>query len=185
MMAKAKKKLLSKNQYAKHRGVSHTAVSKAVKAGRIPTTPDGLIDPESADKEWEKNTDPSKPLNSITGDPKRRKGEEKQGTGAATALPSDVPPIAVSLAAKEAIRTEREKIKLLKERNKLVSVDKVRADSFAVFRLTQEKLLNIPDRLAPVLAATNDSREIHRLLVCEIRLVCEDLRNDIKKLPGV
>ncbi len=180
-MAKAKKKLLSKNAYAKRRGVSHTAVNKAVSAGRITTTPEGLIDPEAADKQWEENTDPSKPLNSVTGDAKHRKGGDGAQT---TALPSGVPPISVSMAAKAAITAERERIKLQKEKNRLVSVDKVRADSFAVFRLTQEKLLNIPDRLAPILAATNDSHEIHRLLVAEVRLVCEDLRNDIKKLPG-
>ncbi len=181
-MAKAKKKLLSKSGYARHRGVSHTAVNKAVNAGRIATMPEGLIDPEVADKQWERNTDPTKPLNSVTGDPKHRKGEDGAQT---TALPSGVPPIAVSMAAKAAIVAEHERLKLQIEKKRLVSVDKVRADSFAVFRLTQEKLLNIPDRLALVLAATNDSREIHRLLVGEIRLVCEDLRNDIKKLPGV
>lgn len=43
-------------QYAKHRGVSAMAVSKAVKAGRISLTPDKLIDPEVADAEWTKNT---------------------------------------------------------------------------------------------------------------------------------
>ncbi len=181
-MAKAKKKLLSKRDYARHKGVSHTAVNKAARDGRITTTPEGLIDPKTADRQWEQNTDPSKPLNSVTGDPKHRKVEDAPQTAP---LPSGVPPIAVSMAAKAAITAERERIKLQNEKNRLVSVDKVRADSFAVFRLTQEKLLNIPDRLAPILAATNDSHEIHRLLVAEVRLVCEDLRNDIKNLPGV
>lgn len=184
-MAKAKK-FLSKRDYARHKGVSHTAVNKAAKDGRITTTPEGLIDPKTADRQWEKNTDPSKPLNSVTGEPKHRKGPEvREDAPQTTPLPSGVPPIAVSMAAKAAITAERERIKLQKEKNRLVSVDKVRADSFAVFRLTQEKLLNIPDRLAPILAATNDSHEIHRLLVAEVRLVCEDLRNDIKNLPGV
>lgn len=183
-MAKVRKKLLSKSGYARHRGVSHTAVNKAVREGRISATPKGLIDPEVADREWQRNTDPSKPLNSVTGDPRRRKGEDMGEPGPSTPLPSGVPPISVSMAAKAAIMAERERIKLQKEKNRLVSVDKVRADSFAVFRLTQEKLLNMPDRLAPILAATGDSHEIHRLLVAEIRLVCEDLRNDIKKLPG-
>lgn len=182
MAKKGKRGLLSMNAYAKRRGVSHTAVSKAVKAGRINRTPDGLIDPVAADKAWEQNTDPTKPLNSVTGNPKRHKGEDAPQT---VSLPTGVPPISVSMAAKAAIVAERERIKLQKEKGRLVNVDKVRADSFVVFRLTQEKLLNIPDRLAPILAATHDSHEIHRLLVAEIRLVCEDLRNDIKKLPGV
>ena len=32
--------------YARHRGVSHVAVIKAIKAGRIEKEPDGTIDPE-------------------------------------------------------------------------------------------------------------------------------------------
>jgi hypothetical protein len=38
--------------YARHRGVSHPAVSKAIKLGRITLLPDGTIDPELADKQW-------------------------------------------------------------------------------------------------------------------------------------
>ena len=64
-MVKAKK-FLSKRDYARHKGVSHTSVNKAANAGRITTTPDGLIDPEDADRQWEQNTDPTKPLNSVT-----------------------------------------------------------------------------------------------------------------------
>lgn len=42
--------------YARHRGVSHVAVIKAIKEGRITPEPDGTIDPEKADAEWEANT---------------------------------------------------------------------------------------------------------------------------------
>ena len=48
--------LVSLRQYAKHRGVSHTAVEKAVKQGRIHLTPDGRLDVEAADREWSRNT---------------------------------------------------------------------------------------------------------------------------------
>src|SRR6185295_16779388 len=53
---------LSQHQYARSRkergmiGGSQAAVSKAVAAGRIHALPDGTIDPESADREWEANT---------------------------------------------------------------------------------------------------------------------------------
>jgi hypothetical protein len=36
---------LSIRAYAKVRGVSHVAVLKAIRAGRIPIEPDGAIDP--------------------------------------------------------------------------------------------------------------------------------------------
>jgi hypothetical protein len=61
--------LLSQRAYAKHRGVSHTAVQKAVRYGRI-TTIDGKLDPDVADREWRENVDLTKPRNSVSGTPK-------------------------------------------------------------------------------------------------------------------
>jgi hypothetical protein len=43
---------LSIRAYARHRGVSHTAVRKALRAGRIAALPDGTIDPAVADVAW-------------------------------------------------------------------------------------------------------------------------------------
>ena len=43
--------LLSRREYAAHRGVTVAAVQKAVEMGRITLT-DGKIDPEKEDKEW-------------------------------------------------------------------------------------------------------------------------------------
>ena len=51
---------LSIRAYARTRGVSDTAVHKAIRAGRITTEPDGSIDPVKADAQWANNTDPAK-----------------------------------------------------------------------------------------------------------------------------
>ena len=51
---------LSIRAYARHRGVSDTAIHKAIKTGRITPESDGTIDPDKADAQWEANTDPSK-----------------------------------------------------------------------------------------------------------------------------
>lgn len=48
---------LSVRQYAAHRGVSHQAVSKAIKAGRITVDADGrILDAAQADAEWAANS---------------------------------------------------------------------------------------------------------------------------------
>jgi hypothetical protein len=47
---------MSMRQYAKHRGVSAMAVSKAVKAGRIALTDGKLLDSDLADAAWARNT---------------------------------------------------------------------------------------------------------------------------------
>ena len=53
---------LSIRAYARHRGVSHVAVKKAIDTGRISQETDGTLDPERADQEWQQNTaSPRKP----------------------------------------------------------------------------------------------------------------------------
>lgn len=45
--------------YARHRGVSHVAVLRAAKEGRIALEADGTVDPAKADAAWEAATDPA------------------------------------------------------------------------------------------------------------------------------
>ena len=47
---------ISNRHYARIRGVSETAVRKALKTGRIRSEPDGTIDVERANREWQLNT---------------------------------------------------------------------------------------------------------------------------------
>ena len=46
--------------YARHRKVSHVAVLRAIKQGRVPVQPDGTIDQTRADAAWERSTDPGR-----------------------------------------------------------------------------------------------------------------------------
>ena len=51
---------MNQSQYARHRGVSPAAVTKALKAGRITREPDGSINAVKADSQWRANTDASR-----------------------------------------------------------------------------------------------------------------------------
>lgn len=52
---------MSRRAYAAHRGVSETAVRKALATGRISLGSDGkTIDPELADAQWDAQTDPAR-----------------------------------------------------------------------------------------------------------------------------
>ncbi len=54
---------VNNREYAEHRGVSRTAVRKAIKQGRIHTTPEEKIGVGQADRDWDRNTTPtSKPM---------------------------------------------------------------------------------------------------------------------------
>lgn len=94
--------LLSQHQYAARRGCSQTAVWKAIQTGRISTVKVGSkqkINPVTADREWLENTDRSKPRNTITGEPKRRRSPEEPpspmkldgvgGTGQLSLIPTE------------------------------------------------------------------------------------------------
>jgi hypothetical protein len=50
--------LITAAEYARRRGVSRAAVAKAIKTGRIRLF-DGMIDPDVADVQWRRNTNPT------------------------------------------------------------------------------------------------------------------------------
>ena len=51
---------LSRRAYAAQRGVSETAVRKAISSDRVSVEADGTLDPVKADRDWAKQTDPAK-----------------------------------------------------------------------------------------------------------------------------
>lgn len=174
---------LSIRGYARHRRVSHTAVRKAIETGRIVAGEDGTIDPTVADRQWAASTNLSKPLNSVTGVPKKRRrlgappdplgvpgpdaGEASNGptNGDAARLVSSY---AGSRAAREAYLARLAKLDYEQRSGKLVDADQVRAQVFALGRRARDALRGIPDRLAPILAGEADAAVVHRLLAEEI-----------------
>jgi len=57
---------VSQRAYARLRGVALSAVQKAIATKRITPNPDGSIDPERANQEWERNTFAGKTLHTAT-----------------------------------------------------------------------------------------------------------------------
>ncbi len=141
---------VSQRAYARHRGISLAAVQKAIKAGRIRTNADGKIDVESADQEWERNTN--------------------YGASPATGEASvSGPSYAHSRAIREAYLARLAKIEYEERLGKLINRDEVQVAAFNKFRMFRDGMLNIPDRVAAVLAAETDTRKVHELLTVEIR----------------
>ncbi len=168
--------------YARHRGVSHTAVRKALATGRITAGAEGRIDAAAADQQWETSTNLSKPRNSVTGVPKKRRtpgapsdplgvpGPEdgvasQAGDGGVPRLASSY---AASRAAREAYLARLAKLDFEERSGKLVDADQVRTQLFALGRRARDTLLGVPDRLAPILAGETDQAVVHRLLTEEI-----------------
>jgi hypothetical protein len=158
--------LVSIRQYAKHRGVSHTAVEKAVKQGRIQLT-EGKVDVEVADRDWRRN---SSPVNA----PKAVGRTDGTGDG------SSGPTYAQSRAVRELYLARLAKIDFQERSAKLVSRDEVTVAAFTKARTVRDNLLNIPDRLAAMLAAETDPNAVHRILTAEIRKALDELSRDVR-----
>lgn len=168
---------MSYRAYARHRGVSPEAVSKAVKTGRITVDANGRIDPERADKDWAENTNPAKAFSSVINKQKHPRRDElptTPGADASTPAPG-VPSYLQSRAIREAYEARLAKLEFEIKTGRLVNADEVKVMAFNVARITRDRMMNIPDRIAPILAAMSDSHEIHKLLSAAIRLACEEL----------
>lgn len=147
--------MISVRDYAKHRGCSPAAVSKAIKQGRLEKsiTRDKLghpkiVDPVKADQEWERNTAP-RPEAEPEPKPKPR-ATAKEKAPEAPVEPVDtsgVPSYADSRARAEAAKAGLQTLKLMEERGALVRVDGVRAEVSSKFSEIRAKLLGVASRL--------------------------------------
>ena len=139
--------LLSRREYAAHRGVTVAAVQKAVETGRI-TLIDGKIDPEKADNEWAENTNPA--YNTPRAD-----------DGFST-------PYQKSRMMKTTYDAMLKKLEYEERAGKLVSRAQVESDIFAASRATRDHLLMIPKRVAPRIIGLKTISDIEYILSQEI-----------------
>jgi|SRR5580692_11338069 hypothetical protein len=176
--------LVSLREYARRRGVSAMAVSKAAKAGRI-TLVDGKVDVATADRDWPSNTNPGQmafkpapPAVAAEGQGTQEPGDDE---GQATQTEEEkkaqtsTGQYGQARAVREMYNARLAKIEFEKETGILVNADAVRVAAFNAARTARDSLLSMPDRLSPVLAGESNQFEVHRLLSEEIRRVCDEL----------
>jgi hypothetical protein len=85
-----------------------------------------------------------------------------------------------SLAAREAYRARLVKLDFEERTGKLVNADEVRAATFRVARATRDRILGVPARLAPILAAVSEPLEVQRLLEEALRDVCAEMSHAVR-----
>ncbi|MEW6169876.1 MAG: hypothetical protein AB1651_19660 [Pseudomonadota bacterium] len=168
--------LITQAEYARRRGCSKQAVSKAVKAGRL-TLIDGLVDPELADREWARNTDP---VQQERGAPEQFEVTQRRASDALIADGAAAQSLSDPVLVREKARTERLRAQILEDdlrrrRGELIEADQARRVHFNLARTTRNALLALPPRLAPLIAPITDASEVERLLDDEIRKICHQL----------
>lgn len=173
------KRLISQREYARRRGISHVAVQRAVNSGRISTI-GGRIDPDLADREWQENTDYSKPRNIITGDPRHQRvpdgPSQPMDLDRAGSRRSRVAAgFARARGTREAYMAQLAKLEYERRSAELVRADEVRVAAFRMARRREERLRAIPGNVSSAIAATRDVDEVRRILEDEIEGVCLEL----------
>lgn len=174
---------ISKAAYARHRGCSAAAVTYAAKEGRITVNAEGMIDPEVADQEWARNSR-ARPSNVNAPPTYARPPAPPRPPEAAPPAPppaadpidpGHVPDYQESRARREAAEADLAELKVRTQRGELVPAAAVRAEFSRQMASIRDGLLNIPARLAPVVAAESNLGKVQALIDGELRAVLAQL----------
>lgn len=155
---------LSVTGYAKHRGVSQPAVSKAVKQGRITLLEDGSIDPKLADKQWSDSVSRVNLKSNAKKFVKTKKIdyvvdalEADAKVVAAESLDyEDIPDSLTLTEAKtrhEIIKARKSQMDLIRERGELTDVSLVNKHLFTVSREIRDSWLNWVNQVSGEMSA--------------------------------
>ncbi len=179
---------LSIRAYARHRGVTDTAVHKAIRSGRIEALPDGTIDPDQADAQWARNTSTPKTgtqrptvkvkVPEVDGDG----GGERGGAGATSNTSSSGGGGTSLLQARtvnEVVKAQTNKVRLARLKGELIDRPQAIAHVFKLARSERDAWLNWPARVSAQMAAKLeiDAHTMHVALENAVREHLQELGN--------
>jgi len=154
---------VSLREYARIRGCSLTAVQKAISGKRITTLADGTIDAERANREWAKNTFAGQTIRETAVAPERLPMHESvAGSG------DPVTAYLRARAVKESFAARTAQLEYEERAGKLIPAARAAEYAAGFSSIVKDGLMAMPDRLAPMLAAVDDEKAIHRMLVAEV-----------------
>ena len=165
---------ISLRAYAKARGCSLTAVQKAIATKRITKLPDGTIDAARANREWARNTLPGQKVPDAVTTPDRFPTHESPA-------PSGDPTTTYlrARAVKESFAARTAQLEYEERSGKLISTSRVAEYVAGFSSIVKDSLMAMPDRLAPMLAAVDDEKTIHRILAADITAVLRKVSKSV------
>jgi hypothetical protein len=167
---------ISIRAYGRHRGVSDTAVRKAIATGRITAEADGTINAARADAEWAASTRaPDAPLAATTRPVRTREvasgGADAVGAVAPASATGGGNTYAQARTANEVLKAQHHKLRIAQLKGELIDRSQVMAQVFALARAERDAWLNWPARISSMLAAelNIDPHVMHVALEREVR----------------
>jgi hypothetical protein len=178
---------LSIRAYARHRGVTDTAVHKAIRSGRINALADGTIDADQADAQWARNTSAPKtgtqrPTVKVKV-PEADGGDgERNGAGATSNSGSGGAGGTSLLQARtvnEVVKAQTNKVRLARLKGELIDRPQAIAHVFKLARSERDAWLNWPARVSAQMAAKLelDAHTMHVALENAVREHLQELGN--------
>lgn len=158
--------IMTKAQYAKHRGVSRQMIGKLAKDDRILLTADGMVDCELSDVLLDNFSDAS------------LKNQQTQTRDNVMTQLSEIGSYSEQRALLTQYKAGLAKIELDKASGTVVDTATVQYAAFDTARRVRDSILNLPDRLAPLLAAESDVHTVRTLLDTELRRALDELHNE-------
>ncbi len=185
--------LMTQADWARRHGFTRQYVTQLIAKGLVQLV-DGKVDPAQADAALAAVREPARPARRQgSGGPRGVPAGSGDGPARGQASPSatadrvltQIPALPAggdlpTLLLRTRIKSEVERAKLLEikakvEAGKYVDADDVEDVAFHKARIVRDTLLNIPGRLAPLMAAETDARACFRLIDSEIRQALEEL----------
>lgn len=162
-------KLISKTDFAKQLKSSKAYVSKLLREEIIEEEDNGLIDPKKAMAGIRAAADPA-----------RRQFRRTNGTRAPDAAASGTGKLSYQTArtAHEGYKAKLAELEYRRAMGQLVDAEEVKAAAFNAARSVRDAIKNIPDRIAPLLAAETNPRKVHAMLTDELNKALEALASD-------
>lgn len=160
---------IPKTEFARREGCSHTLVYNAVKTGHLPALDDGSMDPNLVGTPWRATN-------------RKKSREEETPREAAERIVVEEGRAPFTLA--EAERIKENYLALLrqleydKESGAVVAIEDVVAAIVSEYAIIRNRLLNIPSRIAPRVAAIRSPEEVQATIHEEIAQVLEELSLD-------
>jgi|SRR5690606_4506591 len=160
---------ISIRAYARHRGVTDTAVHKAIRAGRITPETDGTIDPDKADAEWARNSESAKPATRAKA--AKVRVAEDVAPNLATGLPGGGTTFVQARTVNEVVKAQTNKVRLARLKGELVDRNQAIAHVFRLARTERDAWLNWPARISAQMAARLgvDAHTLHVALEAAVR----------------
>ena len=186
---------ISIRAYARHRGVTDTAVHKAIRSGRVTPEADGTIDADQADAQWERKTSAPKTgtqrpvvkvkVPEIDG-PERNSAGGTGGagatggmgsTGSANVGGSGGTSLLQARTVNEVVKAQTNKVRLARLKGELVDRPQAIAHVFKLARSERDAWLNWPARVSAQMAAKLeiDAHTMHVSLESAVREHLQEL----------